>query len=214
MLRWFYIVLILVSCESKFEEKSPDAVELGENQLSNRLSNKGTVDEAIDRAISYAQRVDAILDVLGKAYESSAGESPYTPMDFLIEASNGFKDRIPEPKESEEIAALKVERRISEMRLPIRSSNHSCRSMKVMLTTTLDSRKGDESSEASERPRFILTYSLRPCGGEDDGFLSMISVYLYGSSAELKFHQENLQMLFGSLQRQVEVDSEGLYSRA
>jgi hypothetical protein len=181
----FCLLVTAVGCESKFAESSPDSVKIKGIPLEERLSQKNKVDSRIDEIQKGADKAKKIIEMFKKIQSPSSHEDVYTPLDFLLDANNELKAKIPENQGDKLV-------RYGKIIIPIESLSEACRTVE---TSLVSSTVYDETSAEKVAVGERLTYSLKTCGSNDQYLEAVIAEWI-GSTLELKLVNKNLETIF------------------
>src|SRR5262245_43533318 len=98
----------IMGCQSRFSESSPDSVKIKGLSLNERLSQKEKVDARMDEVQKGAEKAKRIIEMFKKVQSPDSNLEVYTPIDFLIDANNELKSKIPENSDEKVIRYSKM----------------------------------------------------------------------------------------------------------
>ncbi len=182
------LLIATVGCESKFSESSPDSVKIKGLPLEERLSQKNKVDSRIDEIQKGTEKAKKIIEMFKQIQSPSTKEDVYTPLDFLLDANNELKAKIPENQGDKLVRTGKIV-------IPGDSISEACRTVDAILeSSTVYDESGTEKVSVGER----LTYSLKTCGSNGQ-YLEAVVAEWVGSTLELKLISKNLETIFNNI---------------
>lgn len=190
-------VSIFAACGSKFSESSAKSVSIKGLSLTERLAQKEKIDSRIDQIQQGANKAKKIIEMLKQVQNPSATSNVYTPIDFIIEANEELKSKLP-ANQKDKLA------RFGSVDLRIDSLPEECRKVETSLlsTTVFDEATGEQP--IGDR----LTYSLKTCG-TDGKYVDVAVADWTGPNFEIKFNNKNLETLFKGLLKTASENSSG-----
>ncbi|NCN40776.1 hypothetical protein GW916_05945 [bacterium] len=184
-------LVLVVGCESKFVESTPDSIKIEGVSLDERINHKAKMDSRIGEIEEASERLQKIIRLFRKVQDSNSGYGAYTPLDFIIDVNSELKENLPEIKNGRTVRKGTIE-------VPLKGLSEDCKTISTELESEVVYQKSNVSLEDQKAIGEKLTYSFSNCHTQGK-FVPVLRVTWIGSTMEFKFEKDNTKSILDDL---------------
>lgn len=178
--------LMFSSCESRFNEKSPDGIASANIELNERVAANTTLDAKLDLVQASATKLKNVISLFRK-FDKSADQS-YTPVDLALDLTQELKNGLPHGGSGH----YTKEAHLILTKIPNLTSG--CEKIDATFETLDPSLKNDGDTLVLEQAGVL---SLRTCYSQ--GYVRAFEVHTTGASISLVMLPDAFRKLFSGL---------------
>lgn len=202
---------LVLGCDSKSIEKSPDAVSIRGLSLDERIADKARIDDILSRVESSSKKIKTVITLIKKFKQQADGIESlrnYTQVDLLLDISEQLRSEMPENREGQLV-------RFGKIKLPLPDLSEECQTLDTSLVSqavyddgSLQKGAIDESKKAVGQQ---VVFSFKVCGSSD--FLPAATIDYQKNEMSFILHKNNFELLLQKTNLDYVLDKERMQAK-